>query len=130
MVRSRVVDGAVHFVVCCGGCAGRDLKALDGQVTDGTGAVVPGAAVHARVQPGAGEPIQSGASWHASIFEPNDFAAVQTKFPIVLESGSDSVPFTAIGGNDNTYPQGRKVTQWQINDNLTWTHGKHTRIEF
>ena len=47
-------------------------------------------------------------------------------FPIVLASGSDSVPFTTIGGNDNTYPQGRKVTQWQINDNLTWTHGKHT----
>ena len=36
------------------------------------------------------------------------------------------MPFTTIGGNNNTYPQGRKVTQWQINDNLTWTHGKHT----
>ena len=47
-------------------------------------------------------------------------------FPIVLASASDSVPFTTIGGNDNTYPQGRKVTQWQINDNLTWTHGKHS----
>ena len=44
----------------------------------------------------------------------------------MLASGSDSVPFTTIGGNDNTYPQGRKVTQWQINDNLTWTHEKHT----
>ena len=27
---------------------------------------------------------------------------------------------------NNTYPQGRKVTQWQINDNLTWTRGQHT----
>jgi hypothetical protein len=36
------------------------------------------------------------------------------------------VPFTTMGGNDNTYPQGRKVTQWQINDNLTWAHEKHT----
>ena len=27
---------------------------------------------------------------------------------------------------NNTFPQGRKVTQWQINDNLTWTRGKHT----
>ena len=67
-----------------------------------------------------------GASWYASIFEPNDYATVQDRFPIVLTSGSDSVPFTTIGGNNNTYPQGRKVTQWQINDNLTWTHGKHT----
>jgi hypothetical protein len=41
-------------------------------------------------------------------------------------AGNDSVPFTTVGGNDQTYPQGRKVTQWQINDNLTWTKGKHT----
>ncbi len=67
-----------------------------------------------------------GASWYSSIFEPNNYAQVQQELPIVLASGSDSVPFTAIGGNDNTYPQGRKVTQWQINDNLTWTRGAHT----
>lgn len=67
-----------------------------------------------------------GASWYSSIFEPNNYAEVQQAFPIVLASGSDSVPFTTIGGNDNTYPQGRKVTQWQINDNLTWTRGNHT----
>jgi len=67
-----------------------------------------------------------GASWYSSIFEPNDYAQVQQEFPIVLTSGSSSVPFTTIGGNDNTYPQGRKVTQWQINDNLTWTRGEHT----
>ena len=65
-----------------------------------------------------------GASWYASIFEPNDYAQVQQAFPIVLMAGSSSVPFTTIGGNDQTYPQGRKVTQWQINDNLTWTRGQ------
>ncbi len=67
-----------------------------------------------------------GASWYSSIFEPNHYSQVLETFPIVLASGSDSVPFTTIGGNDNTYPQGRKVTQWQINNNLTWTHEKHT----
>ena len=67
-----------------------------------------------------------GASWYSSIFEPNHYSQVVGTFPIVLASGSDSVPFTTIGGNNNTYPQGRKVTQWQINDNLTWTHEKHT----
>src|SRR5271156_2521510 len=67
-----------------------------------------------------------GASWYSSIFEPNNYSLVQQTFPIVLISASDSVPFTTIGGNNNTYPQGRKVTQWQVNDNLTWTHGKHT----
>jgi len=67
-----------------------------------------------------------GASWYSSIFEPNNYSQVQQAFPIVLTSGSDSVPFTAIGGLNNTFPQGRKVTQWQINDNLTWTLGPHT----
>ena len=42
----------------------------------------------------------------------------------MLAAGSNEAPFTTIGGNDNTYPQGRKVTQWQINDNLDWIRGK------
>ena len=66
-----------------------------------------------------------GASWYSSIFEPNNFAQVEQTFPIVLAAGSNDAPFTTIGGNDNTYPQGRKVTQWQINDNLDWTRGKN-----
>ena len=70
--------------------------------------------------------INPGASWYASVFEPNNFAAVQQRFPIVLQAGSSNVPFTTIGGNDNTYPQGRKVTQWQVNDNLIWTLNRHT----
>jgi hypothetical protein len=65
-----------------------------------------------------------GASWYSSIFEPNNFAQVQRTFPIVLAAGSNNAPFTTIGGNDNTYPQGRKVTQWQVNDNLDWIRGK------
>ena len=67
-----------------------------------------------------------GASWYSSIFEPNNYASVLQQFPIVMMAGSSAVPFTTIGGNNNTYPQGRKVTQWQINDNLTWTVGQHT----
>jgi len=65
-----------------------------------------------------------GGSWYSSIFEPNNFAQVEQTFPIVLGAGSNNAPFTTIGGNDNTYPQGRKVTQWQINDNLDWIRGK------
>jgi hypothetical protein len=67
-----------------------------------------------------------GASWYASIFEPNNYTQVQQTFPIVLTAGSNNAPFTTIGGNNNTYPQGRKVTQWQINDNLIWTKTRHT----
>jgi hypothetical protein len=67
-----------------------------------------------------------GASWYASIFEPNNFSQVVQTFPVTLQAGTSNVPFSPIGGDDNTYPQGRKVTQWQINDNLTWTHEQHT----
>jgi hypothetical protein len=67
-----------------------------------------------------------GASWYSSIFEPNNFSQVRQAFPIVLAAGTNNAPFTAIGGNDNTYPQGRKVTQWQINDNLIWSRGRNT----
>jgi hypothetical protein len=67
-----------------------------------------------------------GADWYSSIFEPNNYAQVEQRFPIMLTSGSDSVPFTTVGGLNDTFAQGRKVTQWQINDNLTWTRGQHT----
>ena len=59
-------------------------------------------------------------------FEPNNFARYKQIFPIVLVAGSANAPFTTVGGNDNTYPQGRKVTQWQINDNLDWTQAKQS----
>jgi hypothetical protein len=70
--------------------------------------------------------LNPGASWYSSIFEPKNFAGVQKSFPIVLAAGSANVPFTTLGGNDNTYPQGRNVTQWQVNDNLIWTRVRHT----
>ena len=67
-----------------------------------------------------------GASWYSSLFLPNNYAQVRQTFPIVLAAGSANAPFTALGGNNQTYTQGRKVTQWQINDNLIWTHGRHS----
>ena len=65
-----------------------------------------------------------GASWYSSIFEPNNFAQVQQTFPILLAAGTNQAPFTTIGGVNNTSPQGRNVTQWQVNDNLDWIRGK------
>jgi len=67
-----------------------------------------------------------GASWYSSIFGPNHLPQVIAQFPIVLAGGSSNAPFTTIGGDDQTFPQGRKVTQWQINDNLVWTRGRST----
>ncbi len=70
--------------------------------------------------------LNPGGSWYGSIFAPEKFAQVLAAFPLVLTAGSNNAPFTTIGGNNNTYPQGRNVTQWQINDNLIWTSGKNT----
>ena len=70
--------------------------------------------------------LNPGASWYSSLFLPNNYAQVLEAFPIVLAGGSSNAPFTTLGGNDETYTQGRKVTQWQINDNLIWTHGRHS----
>ena len=67
-----------------------------------------------------------GASWYSSLFLPNNYAQVLQVFPIVLAGGSSNAPFTTLGGNNQTYTQGRKVTQWQINDNLIWTRGRHS----
>jgi hypothetical protein len=65
-----------------------------------------------------------GASWYGSIFAPNNFAQSLKTFPIILAAGSNQAPFTTIGGLNNIYPQGRNVTQWQVNDNLDWIRGK------
>jgi hypothetical protein len=67
-----------------------------------------------------------GTSWYSSLFLPNNYSQALQDFPIVLAGGSSNAPFTTLGGNDQTYTQGRKVTQWQINDNLIWTRGRHS----
>ena len=59
-----------------------------------------------------------GASWYSSIFEPNNYAQVQQTFPIVLSRAATASPLPPSAALNNTFPQGRKVTQWQINDNL------------
>ena len=50
-----------------------------------------------------------GASWYSSLFLPNNYAQVLATFPIVLAGGSSNAPFTTIGGNDQTYTQGRRL---------------------
>jgi hypothetical protein len=70
--------------------------------------------------------INPGASWYSSLFLPNNYPQVLQAFPIVLAGGSSNAPFSTIGGNDQTYTQGRKITQWQIDDNLIWTRGRHS----
>ena len=82
---------------------------------------------------------------YTHIFSPNARESIQSRSRLVLEhlraeqlrAGRANVSHHAYLGQrqralhdhrrpDDTFAQGRKVTQWQINDNLTWTRGRHT----
>jgi hypothetical protein len=43
----------------------------------------------------------------------------------VLQGSGANAPFTTVGGLDNTWVQGRRVSRFFINDNLAWSHGAH-----
>ena len=64
-------------------------------------------------------------SWYESLFAPRDFEQTLAAFPIVLQGIGANAPFTALGGLDNTWLQGRRATRFFINDNLAWSHGNH-----
>jgi hypothetical protein len=64
-------------------------------------------------------------SWYESLFGPGDLQKTLGAFPIVLQGGGSSAPFTTIGGLDNTWVQGRRAARFFINDNLAWSRGAH-----
>ena len=66
-----------------------------------------------------------GFSWYESLFAPSDFQKTLAAFPIVLQGSGANAAFTTIGGLDNTWTQGRRVSRVFINDNLAWSHGAH-----
>jgi Carboxypeptidase regulatory-like domain len=66
-----------------------------------------------------------GFSWYSSLFAPSDFQKTLAAFPIVLQGIGANAPFTTLGGLDNTWLQGRRVSRFFINDNLAWSMGAH-----
>ena len=63
-------------------------------------------------------------SWYSSVFAPPNLAATVAALPIVLRGEGPNVPFTALGGLDELWPQGRKAMRLHLNDDVTWTHGR------
>ena len=63
------------------------------------------------------------ASYYTAIFGPPDFANAIKTFPTTW--GFNDGLFSAMGGSDSSYPQGRKVRQHQLIDDFAITHGKH-----
>jgi hypothetical protein len=64
-------------------------------------------------------------SWYESLFGPANLQKTLAAFPMVLQGSGANAPFTAIGGLDNTWVQGRRASRLFINDNLAWSHGAH-----
>lgn len=67
--------------------------------------------------------ILSG-SWYSAYFDSVNQAAATAALPFATYFLDSS--FTNLGGQDYYWPEGRNVTQYQINDDVSWTHGKHT----
>jgi carboxypeptidase family protein len=63
-----------------------------------------------------------GVVWYSAIFGSRGLAKSLATFPIDWQFG----PYTGLGGFNFVWPQGRNITQWQLIDNLSWTHGTHT----
>jgi hypothetical protein len=63
------------------------------------------------------------AQWYQALFGPPSFAKAIATFPTTI--GFTDGFFTAMGGADNGYPQGRIPTQYQITNDLSKTLGAH-----
>jgi hypothetical protein len=62
--------------------------------------------------------------WYATPFDNTNPTAAAALIPYALTFLDNS--FTTLGGQLNLYPQGRNVTQYQFNDDLSWTRGNQT----
>ncbi|HTW44252.1 MAG TPA: carboxypeptidase regulatory-like domain-containing protein [Acidobacteriaceae bacterium] len=67
--------------------------------------------------------LLAGAWYSAYFVNPNPSQELST-FPYTLDFVDGS--FSNLGGIGYVFPQGRDVTQYQVNDDLSYTHGKHT----
>ncbi len=66
-----------------------------------------------------------GFTWYESLFGPSNYPQTLAAFPIVLQGQGANAPFSNVGGQDNTWVQGRRATRFFINDSLSWTRGAH-----
>ncbi len=63
-------------------------------------------------------------AWYSAVFVNSNPTAAAALTPYTLSFADGS--FTALGGEMYFFPQGRNVTQYQFNDDVSWTKGKNT----
>ena len=64
-------------------------------------------------------------SWYSAYFLSVNQAQATATFPYGLNFNFGDGSFTPMGGQPYNWPQGRNVTQYQFNDDVSWTKGKH-----
>ncbi|HUY13460.1 MAG TPA: carboxypeptidase-like regulatory domain-containing protein [Terriglobia bacterium] len=70
-----------------------------------------------------------GYQWYSALFGPASPSKAASVFPETLDGTFGAVlpanlgGFTSTGGSDFIWPQGRNVTQYFVDDNLSWTKG-------
>ena len=67
--------------------------------------------------------ILSG-TWYSAYFLSDNTANALAAFPYDLDIVDGS--FSNLANSEDAWPEGRDVTQYQVNDDVSWTHGKHT----
>jgi Carboxypeptidase regulatory-like domain len=68
----------------------------------------------------------AGGSYYSAVFNAPNFPAAVAASPFQAPvSFSNGAPFTNIGGTLYSYPQGRRVSQAQLVDDVSWTRGNH-----
>lgn len=69
-------------------------------------------------------------AWYSAYFLSVNQAQATATFPYTLDVADGSFVSngngTSLGGIGYAWPEGRDVTQYQVNDDLSWTKGKHT----
>jgi Carboxypeptidase regulatory-like domain len=70
-----------------------------------------------------------GVIWYSAVFTNTNLAAANALVPYALNFTDFGGSFTTLGGEDNNWPQGRNVTNYQFSDDVSITHGRHT-IQF
>ncbi len=65
-----------------------------------------------------------GGMWYSAIFQPADIATATALLPYQIGFAASQF-YTPGGGDYSTWPQGRDVTQYQVEDDYAWQKGHH-----
>jgi Carboxypeptidase regulatory-like domain len=79
------------------------------------------------VSPTVVNTLNASVLWYTALFGVQDFSKTQALMPdsIALgEGGANGGGFATVGAG--AFPNGRNVGHFQVNDDFSWSHGKHT----